>query len=267
MGPLAVSNLAWPGDALDAGLALLARLGCTAVELAPFAVFGRWDGIADDARRLRDRLDGMGLECCALQGVLFGADDVSLFGTGGQQVRLESHLDRVAGLAGILGARACVFGAPAQRDPGEIGADEAWHRALGGMRRIAPAFAAVDSAIAFEAVPARYGCRFVTSTAEAVRFVSEAAAPGIGLLIDTGMMFVGQEDPAVLLDAAPLAVHMHISEPDMAPLGQGDFDHMAIAAALLKGGYEGPISIEMQPVPAWDAAITHAVAMVRDVYL
>lgn len=177
------------------------------------------------------------------------------------------HLDRVAGLAGILGARACVFGAPAQRDPGEIGADEAWHRALGGMRRIAPAFAAVDSAIAFEAVPARYGCRFVTSTAEAVRFVSEAAAPGIGLLIDTGMMFVGQEDPAVLLDAAPLAVHMHISEPDMAPLGQGDFDHMAIAAALLKGGYEGPISIEMQPVPAWDAAITHAVAMVRDVYL
>ena len=267
MGPLAVSNLAWPADALEDGLALLARLGCTAVEIAPYAVFARWTDLADDARRLRDRLDAHGLECCALQGILFGADDVSLFGSAAQQARFEQHLDGVAALAGLLGARACVFGAPRQRDPGELGADEAWHRALGGLRRIAPAFAAVGSALAFEAVPAAYGNRFVTTTAEAVRLVGEAGAPGIGLQVDTGTLFLGTEDPAVLVGAGPLAVHMHVSEPELAPVGRTGLDHVPVAAALLESGYEGSISIEMRPVADWPAAIAEAVGFVRSTYL
>ncbi len=267
IGPLAVSNLAWPADALGDGLALLARLGCTAVEIAPYAVFGRWTGIADEARRLRDRLDAYGLECCALQGIAFAADDVSLFGSAAQQARLEQHLDHVAALAGLLGARACVFGAPRQRDPGDLGADEAWHRALGGLRRIAPAFAAVGSALAFEAVPASYGNQFVTTTAEAVRLVSEAAVPGVGLQIDTGTLFAGAEDPSVLIGAGPLAVHLHVSEPELAPVGQGSHDHLPIAAALVDSGYEGSISIEMQPVPGWPDAVAASVAFVRDTYL
>jgi sugar phosphate isomerase/epimerase len=267
MTPLAVSNLAWPADALDEGLALLARLGCGGVEIAPFAVFGRWDDIAEDARRLRDRIDGHGLECVALQGILFGADDVSMFGTGGQQSRLEQHLDHVASLAGILGARACVFGAPAQRDPGDISHAEAWDRALGGMRRIAPAFDAVESTIAFEPVAARYGCRFVTTTAEAVRFVSEGAVPGLQLQIDTGTLFQECENPDILLDAAAVAIHLHVSEPDLLVVGDQGMDHGPIATALLRSGYAGPISIEMRAVPDWRAAITRAIAFVQDVYL
>jgi sugar phosphate isomerase/epimerase len=201
-----------------------------------------------------------------LQGIVFGADDVSLFGSAGQQARFEQHLDRVAALAGLLGARACVFGAPRQRDPGELGADEAWRRALGGLRRIAPAFAAVGSALAFEAVPAAYGNRFITTTADAVRLVGEAATPGIKLQIDTGTLFAAAEDPAVLVAAGPLAVHMHASEPELAPVGRSGRDHLPVAAALVDSGYEGSISIEMRPVADWATAITDAVAFVRDLY-
>ena len=152
------------------------------------------------------------MECVALQGILFGAEDVSLFGTR-ERGRLEAHLDHVAALAGLLGARACVFGAPKQRDPEGLGAGEAWEMALGGLRRIGPAFDAVGSALAFEANSSRYGCRFVTTTVEAIRLVQEASCPGVGLQIDTGTIFLEHEDPAVLLEAASLAVHAHVSEP------------------------------------------------------
>ena len=266
MGPLAVSNLAWPPDALDEALALLADTGCTGVEIAPYAVFGRWDGIADDARALHDRIAARGLQCVALQGILFGADDVSLFGTGEQQGRLEQHLDHVAALAGILGARACVFGAPAQRDPGDLGASEAWDRALGGLRRIAPAFEAVGSAIAFEANAARYGCRFITTTAAAARFVEEADTPGLRLQIDTGTVMLEREDPAVLLDLGDLAVHLHVSEPDLQVVGDHGLDHLPIASVLMQSDYAGPISVEMRAVAEWQAAVRRAVAFVQETY-
>jgi sugar phosphate isomerase/epimerase len=267
IGPLAVSNLAWPAEALDEALALLSRSGCGGVEIAPFAVFGRWDGIADDAKRLRDRVQAHGLECVALQGILYGAEDVSLFGTAGQQARLEHHLDHVAGLARILGARACVFGAPSQRDPGDIGASEAWDRALGGLRRLAPAFEAIGSAIAFEANAAHYGCRFITTTAEAARFVEAANTPGIRLQIDTGTMFLEHEDPATLLDIGNIAVHLHISEPDLQVVGDHGLDHIPIASVLMQSDYAGPISVEMRAAPDWRAAIRRSLAFVQDAYL
>jgi sugar phosphate isomerase/epimerase len=266
MGPLAVSNLAWPPGALDEALALLARSGCGGVEIAPFAVFGRWDGIADHARRLRERLDAHGLECVALQGILYGADDVSLFGTHGQQSRLETHLDHVAGLAAILGARACVFGAPAQRDPGPIGAEEAWDRALGGLRRIAPAFEAAGAALAFEPNAAHYGCRFITTTAEAARFVEAADTPGLRLQIDTGTLFLEHEDPAVLLDIGTIAAHLHVSEPDLQVVGDHGLDHLPIASVIMQSDYAGPISVEMKATPDWQAAIRRSLAFVQDVY-
>ena len=269
IGPLAVSSLAWPPAEMDAVLALLNALGCGGVEIAPFSVFNRWNGIADEARRLRASIEAQNLECVALQGVLFGAEDVSLFGTEAQRERLEAHLDHVAALAGILGARACVFGAPRQRDPGALGADEAWDMALGGLRRIGPAFDAVGSALAFEANARQYGCRFVSTTAEAARLVSEAACPGIALQIDTGTLFLEHEEPGVLDEAVPLAVHAHVSEPGLQTVGAHGLDHEGIASVLHSNGYSGSLSVEMKHEDGadWRAAITGAVRFVQRVYL
>ena len=266
MGPLGVSNLSWPPEATDEALALLTRLGCGAVEIAPWAVFGRWDGIHEEARRLRDRIEAHGLVCSALQGIVFGAGDVSLFGAPDARDRLERHLADVAMLAGILGARACVFGAPKQRDPGVFDADTAWEIALRALRRIGPAFDAAGSVLAFEANARRYGCRFVTTTAEAIRLVEAAATPGVGLQIDTGTVFLEEESPDVLLRAAPMAVHAHVSEPDLQPVGGGAVDHAPLAVALKASGYAGSLSVEMRQAEDWVAAVTHAVTFVKTEY-
>ena len=272
--PIAVSNIAWPAEALDEALAMLPALGVSAVEIAPWNVFGRWDGILDDARALRDRLARHGLSCVALQGILFNAPDVHLFASAAAREALRRHLEGVAELAGVLGAGACVLGAPRQRDPGDLPAAEAWDIALGFLRGIGPAFAARGGALAFEPNARRYACRFVTGTEEAARLVAEAATPGIGLQIDTGTVILEGEDPASILRAAPVAVHAHLSEPDLRPIGavgagageEGAVDHAAMARALRGSPYHGALSIEMRATADWQGALRRAVVLAQDIY-
>jgi D-psicose/D-tagatose/L-ribulose 3-epimerase len=262
--PFGISNIAWPSDALEEALAMLPKIGCASVEIAPFNVFKRWDDIAEAAKRLRDLIERHGLTCSALQGILYGMPDVELFVSETSRARLERHLEGVAVLAGLLGAKACVFGAPKQRDPGDLPATEAWDIAVAALRRVGPAFAAQGSALAFEANARHYGCRFVTTTAEAARLVAAVDTPGIGLQIDTGTLLLESEPPDVLTIAAPLAVHAHVSEPDLrAP---GGADHAPIAAALRASGYAGSLSIEMKQVEDWRSAIPAAVRFVRAAY-
>ncbi len=245
-------------------LGLAKAAGFDAVEIAPIQAFGRWDDVAEKACRLRDSLLQHGLVCSALQGILHDTDDVALFGSDAARDRLQRHLEAVARLAGLLGAGACVFGAPKLRDPGARSAGAAWDIAVATLRRAGPAFAAAGSTLAFEANARQYGCRFVTTTAEAVRLVSAVDTPGIGLQIDTGTILLEGEPPAVLLGAAPIAVHAHVSERDLRPPGTDD--HAALAAALRDSGYAGSLSIEMTCVPAWRSALRTASAFVRRAY-
>ena len=265
--PLAVTSLAWPAGDFAAGLDVLDVAECD-LELAPFGVFGRWDDLDREARALRRGLDARGIRCVALQGILFGAGDVSLFGDAGSRARLDAHLARTARLAGILGAGACVFGAPRQRDPGNLSAAEAWDTAAAALRRAGPAFASEGSRLAFEANARAYGCRFVTGTAEAARLVADVGEPGIGLQLDTGTAFLEGEDPADFAAAAPLAVHAHVSEPDLRAPGEHGLDHAALAGALRAGGYAGTMSVEMKAAGGgdWRAAVVRAAGFAWGVY-
>lgn len=252
---------------MNEALPLLPALGFAAIEIAPFNVFGRWDDVLEDARRLRDAIAGHGLLCTALQGIIYNVADVELFASAATRGRLARHLEGVAALAGILGARACVFGAPRQRDPGELSPAQAWDIAVRFFRTIGPAFAAQQSALAFEANATRYACRFVTTTDEAAALVVEVATPGFGLQIDTGTIFLEHEAPEVLRLAAPLAVHAHVSEPDLQVVGVSGLDHASIATALHTAGYAGSLSIEMRADADWRGAVARAAAFVQATYL
>lgn len=262
--PFGFSNIAWPSDSLDEALALLADLGCAAVEIAPFSVFGRWQNIDEEAKRLRDAIERRRLVCSALQGILYGVDDIALFGSDQSRSFFESHMGRVAGLADLLGAKACVFGAPKQRDPGDLPMREAWDIAVTTLRKLGPVFAARDCALAIEANARRYGCRFVTTTAEAVRLVAEVDTRGIALQIDTGTILLEAEPPEVLHLAAPLAVHAHVSDVDLQPPGSAG--HSSIATALRDSGYAGSLSVEMRHIEAWRTVIPAAATFVRAAY-
>ena len=263
---LSLSNIGFPAADLDEALPLLQKLGLSGVEIAPYNVWGRWDVSDAEVDLLLHRLEAEGLECPALQGIVYNAGSAHLFASSDSRAALHDHLAVVARIAGRLGARACVFGAPRLRDPGALPEAEARTIAIDFLRGIGPIFAAEGSALAFEPNARQYACRFITTTAEAIDLVREVDAPGIGLQIDTGTIFLEHENPAVLTRAASLAAHAHISEPDLAPIGTSGVQHAPLAAAL-REGYAGSLSIEMKSVPHWRSAIPHAVAVAREFYV
>jgi D-psicose/D-tagatose/L-ribulose 3-epimerase len=264
---LSVSNIAFPGPELGSAIALLRRLDISAIEVAPYNVFGRWDISAADLDTFRKMLADAGLRCPAMQGIVYNAPGAHLFASGEAREALYRHLMMIAKMAGALGAKACVFGAPKLRDPGDLPAQEARAIAVDFFRRIGPAFAAEGATLSFEPNARQYACRFITTTAEAIDLVEEIDTEGIGLQIDTGTLFLEHEDPQILIRAARNAAHAHVSEPDLAPLGTGVVDHRPVAAALRESGYRGSLSIEMRVVAGWQAAIEQAVALVRGTYL
>ena len=264
---IAISNLAWPADQEEVALKLVVAAGFDGVEVAPQKTFGAWsEWTAWRPREYRARLEAMGLRIPALQAILFGMKDCELFVSAGTRANLRAHLGNVAVLAGELGAHACVYGAPKTRDPGKLPAEEAWRIAVDFFAGVAPLFAAAGTALAFEANPPAYDCRFVTGTAESCRLVKDIGRPGIGVNVDGGTISLNHESMEEVAAAGPRAVHFHASEPHLVPLGSTGTDHVALAAALAAGGYQGWCSAEMRTDDDWQANVRRAGQLLRDSY-
>jgi sugar phosphate isomerase/epimerase len=264
MNRLAVSNIAWPAEEDDAALDLVAGLGFSGVEIAPAKVFGSLDAATGQAAAAyRKTVEARGLRIAAMQGLLFGLPGVHLFADDAQRTAMAQRLIQIAVLAGHLGGVACVFGAPKLRDPGDMDPGRAMDIATRFFRALAPAFSDNNSVLAFEANPAAYGCRFITHTSEALALVDRVAAPGFRLQFDTGTAFINGEDFDEMRTASSRAAHLHISEPDLAPIGSA-LDHRAFAAALKTSSYKGRISLEMRAVPAdWRTNLMAAAKIAR----
>lgn len=263
----AISNIAWPAKADDEALDLVAELGFSGVELAPSKVFGPLDAVSADAlRAYRARLDARGFAIPALQAILFGVTDVHLFSSADARLRLAERLDRVAVVASELGARACVFGAPTLRDPGELPVEEALTIASDFFAKVAPRFSARGTALAFEANPVIYNCRFIAGTWDALNLVDRVATPGFGLQLDMGTVFANAEGPRAVEAAGRRALHCHISEPHLVPIGTSNADHAAANCALAASGYSGWISVELRTVDDWRGAVKQAAQVLNQYY-
>jgi D-psicose/D-tagatose/L-ribulose 3-epimerase len=267
MNRRAVSNLAWPDDAPDDVLEVVAALGFDGVEIAPAKAFGAWDAATPERlRRYREEAQSCGLEIPALQGIMFGTAGCALFVDDDARARLRAHLERIAAIAETLGARSCVYGAPLTRDPGTLSPEDAWRIAVEFFGSIGPLFHARGCTIAIEANPARYKCRFVTTTAEAVALVRQIDHPGIRVHIDTGTIFINGESPDVIDAAVPLAAHCHASEQDFAALGATGADHRPLAAALRRSGYSKWISAEIRHGDDWRRGLAQTAEHMARVY-
>lgn len=265
--PLSISNIAWPSEADEAAIDLVAELGFDGIELAPGKVFGDVATVPlKSVRAYGSRLRDAGLTIPALQGILFGIRGAHLFQTDESRSIMAEHLCRVAEIAAELGAYACVFGAPSLRDPGNLSTSHAWDEACGFFRKIASHFEQHGATLCFEANPPLYGCRFITETLEAFRLVEAVDCAGFSLQLDTGTIFINDESADTINTVSKRVDHIHISEPSLAPLGTSGVGHAAIARAIAGSRCKGWMSIEMRAGDAWEAALHRAHGLVRECY-
>lgn len=260
----AVSNIGWSAAEQDAVLATLPGLGFAGVEIAPTVLWPGWDGATPAAAgALRRRLADAGLAVPALQSILFGRPELTVFGAADG---LVAHIAGVAALAGALGAGVMVFGSPRNRLRGERSPEAAMDAAVPVFRRLAAACRDAGTALGIEANPPEYGGDFLLRWTEAAELVARVGHPGVVLHLDTACTALAGDDPADAARRARLA-HVHVSAPHLAPVdGSDGIDHAAVAAALRLAGYAGWVSVEMRRADDPPAAIARAAALVRAHY-
>jgi sugar phosphate isomerase/epimerase len=86
----------------------------------------------------------------------------------------------------------------------------------------------------------------MTNSTETADVVRQVAHPAILMQLDTGALAINREDVvSILQNSAMLIGHIHASEPDLVPLGDGGTDHATMAECLAQRLPEYIVAIEM----------------------
>jgi D-psicose/D-tagatose/L-ribulose 3-epimerase len=260
---IAISNIAWevPDDAAVA--ALLDRHGVDAIDVAPGKYFpDPGKATVEEIRRVKAWWEDRGVAITGMQALLFGTSGLNLFGDPASREAMLVRLAAVCRVAGYLGATRLVFGSPKNRDRSGLAVEEALTTAVAFFRQLGEVAGRHGACICLEPNPVRYGCNFMTTTVEAATVVRAVGHPAIRLHLDTGAMTINGEDAAESVRShCDIIAHVHASEPDLVPLGDGATDHATVAGALRRHAPDKVVSIEMlttrqeRPLEAIDRAL------------
>ncbi len=244
---IAVSNIAWdPGE--DAAVAaLLSREGIDAVDVAPSKYFPDPAMASDaDIASVKTWWADRGIAVTGMQSLLFGTTGLNLFGTPETQEAMLRHLGAVCRIGGLLGATCLVFGSPRNRDRSGLSDERALELATVFFRRLGDLAAGYGVTVCLEPNPRRYGANFMTSSIETADVVKRVGSPAIRMQLDTGAMAINGESAAeVVAQCAPIIGHVHASEPDLVPLGDGNAAHAEVAKAIRERLPDVVVAIEM----------------------
>lgn len=243
---IAISCIAWnPHEDQDAA-SILESQGITAVELVPARLR---DGNPVEVKAVWQKHS---VDISAMQALLFGYPSLQLFGDLEARNQLQDVLAETFALGGKVGIKRYVFGSPKNRIRGPLSFDDALNSATDFFRGVAKAANASESCLCIEANPKEYGCDFIQTTNEAWQLVQAVSDPGFGLHLDTGGIFLNNENlEETFALYLPLANHLHISAPNLVPIYNYEKkDRLRVAMELIrKSSYSGNVSIEMQKRP------------------
>lgn len=244
---IAASNIAWDPEEDAAIAGLLRTYAVDAIDVAPpkyFAVPSR--ATAAEIAAVRARWADWGIGITGMQALLFGTTGLNVFGPADVRRALLEHLDAVCRIGAGLGAERLVFGSPKNRDRSGLSDQETLAIAVEFFSRLGGIAQSYGVWICLEPNPPRYAANFMTNSAETAQVVVAVAHPAIRMQLDTGAVTVNREDPASVLAAhGQLIGHVHASEPDLLPLGDGGTNHELIGRLLSAQLPEQVVTIEM----------------------
>jgi len=181
-----------------------------------------------------------------MQALLFGTTGLNVFGDSKSQQAMLEHLRAVCRIGAGLGATRLVFGSPKNRDRSGLSDAQALEQAVSFFRRLGNTAQEHGVIVCLEPNPTRYGANFMTTSAETAHVVAAVGHEAIRMQFDTGALTINVESPEAVLECSSRFIgHVHASEPDLVPLGDGGTDHQLMHRALSQHLPEHLVSIEM----------------------
>ena len=181
-----------------------------------------------------------------MQALLFGTTGLNVFGESKSQEAMLEHLRAVCRIGAGLGATRLVFGSPKNRDRSGLSDAQALEQAVSFFRRVGNTAQEHGVIVCLEPNPTQYGANFMTTSEETAHVVAAVGHEAIRMQFDTGALMINRESPEAVLECSSRLIgHVHASEPDLVPLGDGGTDHQLMHRALSQYLPEHLVSIEM----------------------
>lgn len=243
---IAISNIAWDPVEDTGVVQLLQQYAIDAIDIVPAKYFPDIALATDKAiAQVRDWWADKGIALTGMQALFFGTAGLNVFDVSSQPAMLQ-HLTNICRIGNILGARKIVFGAPKNRDRSGLSDEVAMEIAADFFQKLGSIAKSLDVKICLEPNPIAYGANFMTTNTETLQVVQYIAHDAIKMQLDTGALAMNQEPiESALASSWQFIGHIHASEPNLLPLGDGGVDHAKIAMALQRCMPDSLVSIEM----------------------
>jgi sugar phosphate isomerase/epimerase len=243
---IAISNIAWSADQDKTIYQLLKLKGISLIEIAPTRFWARPDQIQNE--EVLDKLSELkqfGLSPIAMQSLLYGRDDLSIFDGPESKAITMAYLKRMVDIARLMGITSLIFGSPKNKLRGNLSHEEAMKLAVNFFEELCDYCKNIYFCI--EPTSSIYGADFILNYDSAIDLISRVQSPQLKLNLDLGAVKLEtQELSAVVERVLPFTQHIHISEPRLLPIEFNPGLHEQFARLIQNSNYRGPMSIEMK---------------------
>lgn len=266
---ISISNIAWDTDEDEDVSRLLLDSSINAIDIAPSKYFHSILSVQDsDIKRVRDFWKHQGIDIVGMQSLLFGMNDLNVFGTYAVQKNMLNYLELVCHIGNGLGAKHLVFGSPKNRLKRNLPNDEVLEIACDFFYKLGNIAETHGVVICLEPNPACYGADFMVNSFETLDIVKAVNHDAIKMQLDLGAITFNQENiEDVLLNQDKIG-HIHVSEPNLITIGDGDTNHLLYAETLNQSNVDTILCIEMvaSKSECHLEAIRRAIKYVQSIY-
>lgn len=245
---ISISNIAWDRKFDNEVSKILGNKKIKGIEIAPTKISR--EPIKDsegEIKRYRKFWNDKGINIVAIQSVLYGHPELTIFDNDKVRDKTLSYLFSMIKVSSDLGAKIIVFGSPKNRNVSSIKMDKAWEIAIDFFYKAAEKAKRYGVNFCIEPNPSEYKTNFINNTKEAVDLVKKVNHPNFRLHLDLSTLTLNDEDyfESIKLGADFLS-HFHISEPFLRPVNKKNINKYKKVISLLKEiNYKNWVSIEM----------------------
>ena len=272
---ISISNIAWDVAKDDDVAKVLNDYAVPYIDIAPSKYFDASNHTEEkQILDVKHYWNNKGIEPIGMQALLFGTTGfgttgLNIFGSSTTQNLLLQHLTHICRIGNTLGAKKLVFGSPKNRDRSHLDDNQTLKIAVDFFRHLGIIAQSYGVVICLEPNPECYQANFMTNSIDTANIVREVNHAHIRMQLDIGAMNINNEPPIKIIESvAPIIHHIHISEPQLAPLNKDNHFHKKAAEAIQTYLPNMPMTIEMLTTNSDSSIkqIRHSIEMVQKIY-
>lgn len=244
---ISVSNIAWDVHEDTQVIELLGKFNVDAIDIALGKYFPDPIQATDnEIFEVKNCWNKEGIDIVGMQSLLFGTQGLNIFSCAEIQNKMFLHLKSACRVAAGLGIKVLVFGSPKNRDRHNLNDQKSMEIAVSFFRTLGDIAKEFGVIICLEPNPTCYGANFMTTSIETSKVVRNVNHGNIKMQLDVGAITINNESiHEVLTRDNDIIGHIHLSEPDLKPLGQKNTNHKIIADELARYFENSIATIEM----------------------